>query len=416
MVANRYPGKNVSAVKTHNIQAILLNLLFNEPSSRVMLAREISISTTTITKLVDELISQGIIEEQVKSISGRRRVGRPHGELFLVRDSRYALGVHIGGGIFRLGLVNLRNEVVEHKFCHFQFNAPVNDVISEIGEQCNQLIQDSGISRESIIGIGVGAPGLVNYKTGVIGYAKNQGWQNAPVSRWLGEKTGLEVVVENNVRAMALGEAFFGAGRDISSLLFVYGRRGVGAGIIVDNKIYRGTSLGAGEIGHTFVIQDSEDKASFGSVRTLEDLVSAPALVNQAKEVCKNYPEGLLAKYMTGADEITALERFFEAVRDGDDQARNVVEKSARYLGLSLVNAVNLLNPELILLGGIFAQEKDIYIPIVKGIVRDLAFAGLGKNVKIQETSFGWKAGLLGASALALIHFLYLPQDEAEAI
>jgi predicted NBD/HSP70 family sugar kinase len=414
MVARRYAGKNVSAIKTHNIQAILLNLLANEPGSRVKLAREVSVSTTTVTKLVDELISQGLIEEKTERLSGHGKVGRPHSELYLVRDARYALGVHIGGGIFRLGLVNLHNEIVQHKLCHFRFNTPVMDVVFEIGEQCNQLIRDSRISRERIIGMGVGAPGLVDFRSGVLGFAKNQGWRNAPVGQWLSEQTGLDVIVENNVRAMALGEAFFGAGRDIHSLLFVYGHVGVGAAIVVDNKMYRGTSLGAGEIGHTFVVQNVGETVSLDSMKTLEDLVSAPALIKQAKELCKKHPEGLITRYMDGADEITALDKLFEAVRAGDNQARAMVERSARYLGISLANAVNLLNPELILLGGMFGQEKEIYIPIVKEVVKELAFAGLGEKVRIQETSFGWKAGLLGASALALIHFLYLSSEENE--
>jgi predicted NBD/HSP70 family sugar kinase len=113
---------------------------------------------------------------------------------------------------------------------------------------------------------------------------------------------------------------------------------------------------------------------------------------------------------------MTAIDKIFEAIRDGDIQARLIVERSARYLGLSLVNAINLLNPELILLGGLFAQEKEIYLPVVRDVVSELAFADLGKNVKIQETSFGWKAGLLGASALALIQMLYLPIDESEDV
>jgi len=212
MVANRYPGKNVSAVKTHNIQAILLNLLYHEPGYRVQLAKEISVSTTTVTKLVEELIAQGLVEERkTQEVKGRRRVGRPQSALYLARNSRYALGVHIGGGIYRVGLVNLRNEIIQHKICYFHLKTPVTEVLSEIAEQSNRLIQESGVPRERIIGVGVGAPGLVNYRTGVIGFAKNQQWRNVPVCELLGEKTGLAVIVENNVRAMALGEAFFGA-------------------------------------------------------------------------------------------------------------------------------------------------------------------------------------------------------------
>lgn len=412
MVRARYPGRNVSAVKSHNIRAILLNLLYNEPAYRVKLARDIAVSTTTVAKLVDELMSQGLIEEQVEDNEGRRSVGRPQNALYLVRDSRHAIGVHIGGGIYRAAVVNLRNEILHHKYGYFELTAPAADVVPNIIQTVDELVNECGVCRESLIGIGVGAPGLVNYQNGVVGFAKNLGWKNVPLRDWIKQELNMPVIVENNVRAMALGEAFFGDCRDANSLLFVYGRLGVAAGIVVDHQIYHGISLGAGEIGHNFIIQMPGSGLEPGACETLENLVSAPALLRQAKTISANYPEGILAGYLKEHKDTEAVDKIFAAVRRGDPQAKALVEASAQYLALALVNAINFINPELILLGGMFAQEKDIYLPILREMTKELSFASLGKNVAIQETSFGWRAGLLGASALALTHFFYTsPED-----
>jgi predicted NBD/HSP70 family sugar kinase len=412
MSSVKYFGKNVSSVKAHNIQAILMNLLYNEPAYRVSLAEDIAVSTTTVTKLVDELIVQGIIEERAEENEGRRSVGRPHNALFLVKDALHAIGIHIGGGVYRIAIVNLRNEIFYHKFGSFNIPTPYEEVMQKIINDTNQLVEECGICRENIIGIGVGAPGLVNYKTGVIGFAKNQNWKNAPIADMLSAQLNLPVVVENNVRSMALAEALFGVGRNIGSLLFIYGRLGVAAGIVVNREIYRGINLGAGEIGHTFIIQAENEAGSPSIKTTLEDLVSEPALVRKAEALMKKEPNGLLAKIIENNDSKPVIEGLFEAVRQGDLQAKKLVETSAKYLGIAIVNAVNFLNPELILLGGMFNQEKDLYLPILEEMVKTLSFSKLGEQIKIQGTEFDWKAGVLGASSLALKHFFYLPNDD----
>ena len=411
MASPRFSGQNVSAVKTRNIRAILMNLLYNEPGYRVQLARDISVSTTTVTKLVEELIEQGIVEERLDEVDGPRSVGRPQNAIYLLRDARQAVGVHIGGGIYRIAIVNLRNEILFHRMGEYDIKKPADDVLNLIAENIDNLLSECQVCRENIIGVGIGAPGLVNFKTGVIGYAKNQGWRNVEVGLMFSEHLNLPVVVENNVRAMALGEALFGCGRDVNTLLFLYGRLGVAAGIVVDRHIYRGINLGAGEIGHTFIVQNVSGDGLIGGYHTLEEMVSAPTLIEQAQAAAREYPDSVLGQTLLDAVDNEAVERIFAAARQSDPQASQIVERSARYLGLALTNAINFINPELILLGGMFAQGEDIYLPVIKEMVGQLSFAGMGDRVQICSTSFGWRAGVLGASALALAHFFYLPPE-----
>lgn len=416
MIPARYLGQNVSAVKSRNICAILMNLLYHEPIYRVKLAKAIAISTTTVTKLIDELISLGIVEEKLEEINGLRCVGRPQNAIFLNRDAYHAIGVHIGGGMFRIGVVNLRNEILHNRMDNYDLKSPAIDVMKLIIKKIESMIKECQIKREKILGIGIGAPGLVNSISGEIGYAKNQGWWNVPISTIFKENLGFPVVVENNVRSMALGETLFGVGKDVNTLLFVYGRLGVGAGIVVNHHIYHGSNLGAGEIGHTFIIQNEGNDELLGEHHTLEDLISAPVLIEQARALKSKNPDSLLAKTLQSQDGNQAIEEIYNSARQGDVFAQKLVKKHAQYLGIALVNAVNLINPELILLGGMFNQGIDLYLPVIRHMVDTMTFAEIGKKVKIRETSYGWKAGLLGASALALSNFFYLPPKNEEIV
>jgi glucokinase len=223
----------------------------------------------------------------------------------------------------------------------------------------------------------------------------------------LQEKLNLPVVVDNNVRAMALGEAYFGAGRGADTLAFVYGRTGVGAGFVVGGDIFRGSNTGAGEIGHTIIIPEGGEPCRCGKRGCLETLVSENVILREADKIARANSDGLLAQLMKKETDLRPIERVFNAARQGDQDTRQMIAARACYLGIALANLVNILNPELILLGGMFAQGDDLILPVAEQTMRETAFAGLGEKVRVQTTSFGWRAGVIGASALALLRFFY---------
>jgi glucokinase-like ROK family protein len=405
-------GSNINRVKMHNVRAVLLSLLNNEPAYRVQIAKQTSLSTTTITNIIDELIGLGIVaEDGIEESSGRRRVGRPRAALRLVKDARYAIGVQIGVGTYKIAIANLKAEIHFNRNYTFSKSTPPDEVFQCISEQIEEIITENGVDRQRIMGVGVGAAGLVNYHTGVNILSTNLGWENVPIRDWLEKRLDLPVVVDNNVKAMALAEAYFGSGRNASSLVFVYSRAGVGSGIVVGNRLLRGADLGAGEIGHMIIIADGGKSCRCGQCGCLETIVSESALVKQAQELSQKHPDSLLARYLE-SDASQPLDRVFKAAREGDPTASEMIELSARYLGIALANTVNLLNPEIIVLGGLFLQGHDLFLPVARQTLRDTAFAGLGKKVKLWATSFGWQAGIVGASVLALTAFFYLNPEE----
>jgi predicted NBD/HSP70 family sugar kinase/biotin operon repressor len=406
--SNNLLGSNIYLVKSHNLRAILLSLLQDGPISRVELAEKLSLSNTTITNLIAELLDQGIIrEEQVESSEKRRRVGRPRRMLRLVPSARYAVGVHIGVGIFRVAITNLFAEIIYNEIATFDLTTQPEGVIKDIVRLIEIAIEKSAIERERVIGVGVGASGLVNYERGINVLAPRLGWENVPIQHLMEIQLDLPVCVDNNVRTMALAEAFFGDGRGVGVLAFVYGRIGVGSGIVVDGQVFRGSGAGAGEIGHTTIIPQGGDTCTCGNTGCLETLLSEPVWIRHAENLAASHPDSTLATYLKQGDERSPIELIFSAATDGDELAKQFIEDRSCYLGIALANLVNVLNPELIILGGMFAQGSDLILPIAEAKMREAAFAGFGEKVKLKITSYGWRAGVIGAAALALTTFFY---------
>lgn len=411
MIETNFLGSNLNQVKAHNLQAILLRLLHEEQLSRVQLARRTNLSSTTITNLVTELIERGLVVEDCNTPDEEepRGVGRPRTGLCLAPNARYAIGIHIGVGLFRVALVNLRAEILHNRIVQFAADAPALEVIEQMAAAVETLLAAAGVAREALLGVGVGASGLVTPSAGVIHLAPNLGWHEVPIRALLQNRLRLPVTLDNNVRAMALGEAYFGSGRGAQSLAFVYGRVGVGAGFVVDGQLFRGSHTGAGEIGHTIIVPENGLLCRCGRRGCLETLVSERVLLEQAAEIAARHPDGRLERLLAAPGENAPIECIFQAAREGDADACRLIERQGYYLGIALANLVNVLNPQLIVLGGMFAQGADLIQPVAERVIRQMAFANLGEKVRLATTPFGWRAGVTGAAALALLHFFYQP-------
>jgi glucokinase-like ROK family protein len=408
MVLNQsFTGRNSSTIKAHNLHTILLALLRYEHASRVDLAKMTGLSNTTITNLITELLEQGIVvEEGTTQLRRRPGAGRPRMALRLVPDARYALGVHIGVGLIRVAITDLRANVLAVQSFTHPLDKSANEVLNRIVDQTHLLLDQTGVENDRIIGIGVGASGLVDPEIGVNVMAPNLGWNDVPIQAVLADRLELPATVDNNVRAMALGEALFGSAQNVRVLAFVYARQGVGAGFVVDGQLFRGTVAGAGEIGHTTITLEGGQLCRCGNRGCLEPLVSEPSIIAEAKKLARHFDHGMLATHLGSTDE-PSIEQVFAAARNGDAATQTMLKERARYMGIALANLVNVLNPELILLGGIFYQGRDLLLPTVEETMRQRSFGNLGQQIKLQPTSFGQQAGVVGAAALALTNFFY---------
>ena len=414
IIQPRRLGSNSLTIKSHNLQTILLALLKHEHISRAQLASLSGLSNTTITNLIAELLEQGIVvEEGTSRLKRRPGAGRPRTALRLKPEARYVIGIHIDVGLIRIALTDLRANVIKSYTFEHHLNKSVDDVLDETINQTNRLLADSNIEPQSVIGIGIGASGLVDPQTGVNLMAPNLGWKNVPIRDIFQQRLGFPVAVNNNVRAMALGEALFGLAQNVRVSAFVYARHGVGAGFVVDGQLYHGSRAGAGEIGHTTISLEDGELCHCGNRGCLEPLVSEPSILAQAHSLARQDSTGLLAAQLASVTKPT-IEQIFAAARAGDVTTQTMLTKRAYYMGIALANLVNILNPELIVLGGIFFQGQDLLLATVEETMRQRSFGNLAELVDVRATGFGQYAGVIGAAALALNHFFYHQQQSLQ--
>lgn len=401
-------GSNPTRMKSQNMRAVLMAFLRHGELSRARLAELTGLSSTTITNLVAEMAAAGLVTELASPQNGSRSVGRPRTPLRLRPEAGHAVGVHVSVGHIRIALTDLCGRIVADRALRHDLTTPAETVLAETARQIEALLAAHAAPPDSIVGVGVGASGLVNPQSGVNVLAPNLGWRNVAIRDLLEQRLGLPVVVDNNVRAMALAEARFGAGRDVEVMAFIYARIGVGAGIIVGQQLFRGSGAGAGEIGHITILPDGGEPCRCGNHGCLETLVSEPAILRLAAEVAAQAPDGLLAQHLRQATaEETRLAAVFAAARAGDAPTLAMLEERGHYTGIALANLVNVLNPNLILLGGLFSQAADLLLPAIETTLRARAFADLGEAVQLRTTSFGAQAGMIGAAALALDTLFY---------
>lgn len=397
------PSRSASSavfVKANNMRTLLLALLRRQPISRVRLARATSLSTTTVTNLVAELMEQGVLCEAGTDMQAAATgAGRPPLALLLRPESRCALGVHIGVRQVRLALVDLQANILDHEIFELNPAEPAEQVLERMADYCRLMRERNALSMPggALVGLGVGASGLVESHSGTNIFAPNLGWRNVPLGQWLGERLDLPVVVDNNVRCMALAESLYGVGRNVRALAYVYARIGVGAGIVVDGEIYRGSDYGAGEIGHWVMAGIGGDLCRCGNRGCLETLISETVLLERARAIDPD---------LIG-DRPNALALIFSAARGGHLSLVEMLEERAYHVGLALANLVNVLNPQMIMLGGWLYDAFDLIEPVVDRTMRRHAFGGLGNRVDVLPTSFGSYSGVIGAGVLALERFFY---------
>ena len=399
-------GTSGSNIKSHNMRVILLALLRYKTVSRVRLAHLTGLSTTTITNLVTELMARGLITE--KGIRRQGSVGRPRTALSLAPDARYAVGVHVGVGSVRVTLTNLLARPLAILKLEHPLECAAQEVLIETLRLVHEIINANAIPPTDVVGVGIGASGLVDIKTGVNVMAPNLGWRNIPLRAWFSERLDFPIHVDNNVRAMALAEAMFGPEPRGHVLAFVYARIGVGAGFVLGDQLYSGSGAGAGEIGHMTLLVENEREVECrcGNYGCLETLFSEPVIVRAAQALAEAAPEEMLAQSLASGNG-SALDCVFAAAERGDAATQAMLAERAGYMGIALANLVNILNPDRIVLGGMFVQGRSWLLPATEATMRRRAFANLGARVQIETTSFGRDVGPIGAAALALNQFFY---------
>jgi len=320
-------------------------------------------------------------------------------------EKKYSIGVDLGGTNIVCAIVNYQGKIVNRLKVPTFAERGKEATIKRIIETIHENIVQSNIALDDIIGIGIGAPGPLDTKRGVINFAPNlPGWRDVPLKKILEVEFSMKVVLENDANAAAWGERCFGIGRGVDNLVCFTLGTGIGGGIIIDSKIYHGSNYGAAELGHMTVNKDGP-RCNCGNYGCLEAYSSATGIKNRIKSRIK---EGIKSDFLNfdSDDELLdsiRLKSIFETARKGDKLTKDIVEEAISYLGIAIANITNILNPEMVVLVGGITNEGDKLLIPLKEEVKKRAFYSNYKSLKIVIGKLGGNAGVLGAAALLWI-------------
>ncbi|MEH7332919.1 ROK family glucokinase [Neobacillus drentensis] len=316
-------------------------------------------------------------------------------------SDQWFAGVDLGGTTTKIAFISM-NGVIVHKWEIPTDNSNEGqNITSNIAKSINKKLTELGANREQLIGIGMGAPGPVDYEAGIILNVVNLGWKdNYPLKESLEAATSLPAVIENDANCAALGEMWQGAGNGAKDLVCVTLGTGVGGGVIANGNIVQGVNGAAGEIGHITAIPFGGAPCNCGKSGCLETVASATGIVRLANEaLLKDGSNGELAEKHAANGNITAKD-VFDSARNGDLLAKKVLDDVSFHLGYVLANIANTLNPEKIVLGGGVSKAGDILLKSVRENFEKYAFSSVKDSTKLAVATLGNDAGVLGAAYL----------------
>lgn len=315
----------------------------------------------------------------------------------------YIIAVDLGGTKIGLGLVTLTGQILKSRTMATPVNSPAEKVIQLIITEIKKLLAEAKAPLSKIKGLGIGAPGQILPEEGIVASSPNlPTWKNVQIKKPLERALKIPVFLDNDAKAATLGELYFGAGLGKKNFLYVTISTGIGCGIVINGKIYRGAKNIAGEVGH-MIIQPGGAKCGCGSYGCWETLASGTGFSRLAQEKLKKYRRQTLLLKLTGGNikkvDAKILDR---AVRQNDPLAKKIWQEATTYLGIGFVNLVNIFNPSLIIVGGGLSQAGDLIFKPVRKIVRKRAFSIAAKTVKIVPARLKTNSGLLGAAGLVI--------------
>lgn len=396
---------NSKLSKQINRSLILHSIRQRGSISRTDLASITGLTSGTVSNITNELLKEGIIITKGTTDS---KGGRPKVLLEINSKSNLVLGVNIGGTKIVTLLTDLDGRVIRRHDEVLNREWSVINQINRIIETAHRVVC-SEQEWQHIIGAGVGIPGLLNSKKGISLFSPNLGWRNLPIRRILEDELGIPVFIDNAVRLGALGEKWWGAGAEFKHIVALYVGTGVGAGMIIEDKIFRGGNEAAGEIGHVVVAEDGE-RCSCGKQGCLEAMASGPAIVRQANHLLtQTGQDSLLRSYLAQGVPLTG-ELVCEAAMQGDQIANEVMQRVGHYIGVGMAILINLFNPELLVFNGGVSKSWELIKDTVLETVENRAMPGQAQTVKIIPSDLGDSVGPLGAASL-VIHELFSNPD-----
>lgn len=295
------------------------------------------------------------------------------------------IGIDIGGTDTKIGLVDVNQKLLASRVIPTEAQNDPKQVVQKIGRTVLELMEELGIAMDQCVGAGVGVPGTVDRKRGVVIYSNNIRWEEVPLAKLLAEYLPVPIRIANDADCAALGETAAGAAKDYQDVVMLTLGTGVGGSVVLDGKIFEGRKTGGSELGHMVIVENGE-LCSCGRRGCLEAYASATAL--------KKAAEKAFGKSMEP-------EEIFRRAQEGEKTARVIVEDYLQKLGTGVVNIVNIFRPQMLLIGGGISRQGELLLDPIRKVMQEKCFGGsYGEIPEIEIAALGNQAGMIGAANL----------------
>ncbi|NMB13497.1 MAG: ROK family transcriptional regulator [Firmicutes bacterium] len=397
-------GHNAADIKNRNLSVIIRTIKKAEMISRTELADETGLSNPAVGNLVAELVQLGLVREMG---SVNQPVGRSRVLLTLNDESVQVIGIEIArNGVYGV-LADMKGTPIATSEKSFAPGSTSDIVLGALYEVIGETFTSTKQRKAPLIGIGIGTPGPVNVEKGKVFEPPNfPGLQNVSLKHIIEERYHAPCYLNDDARTSALGEAWFGAGQDVSSLVFISLGEGIGSGVIFDHHLYEGTHDIAGQIGH-FTVEPKGRRCDCGNIGCLETLASIPAIAWRART------SGVVDA--CDVSDGTVVLRLVDAYHSGEPGARKLFDETLDYIVTAVVSAINSYDPEMVVLGGRLVRTYPEMVDIVRRRVVARCYYHIANDLRIVASQLGPKTSALGAIVLLLQRLLYEPVATLEA-
>jgi predicted NBD/HSP70 family sugar kinase len=374
-------------MKSVNKSIILNKIRTSAPISRAEIAKETKLTPPTVSSNVKELIEQGLVKESELGVS---QGGRKPTMLLINNKAFYVIGVDAGPEKIECMLADLSGRIVERTSSQLITPISNEEFLETLTNSIRNILQATTLDTEKVVGIGVAMHGVVEVETGISLFAPNLGLTDIPIKDELEKAFKIDVKVENDARAMALGESWFGDHGELSSMLAVNIGRGVGAGLVIEGNLYHGAQDIAGEVGHMTIDLHGEI-CECGNRGCLQTFATGSAIAKQAEKFMR--PENIP---LTG-------ERVYELALKGNPDCIRILKETGITIGVGLTNLIHIINPEKIVLGGGVTKAEEFIFPSIRKAIDERILTAGAKQTDIVISKLGDDATIIGAVALLLV-------------
>jgi glucokinase-like ROK family protein len=386
------------SVRKVNTSLVLNALRLHAPISRAELASITKLNRSTISNIVNVLLEDGLVLEMDTLES---KIGRPGIALALRPEAGAVIGVEIGVGFISIILTDFVADILWREWHECSPTKPQIEIISEAEQLIDQAISFAEEKRLRVLGIGLGVPGLVNVQKGELLFAPNLGWRDVPLRLMWNQRFHLPLYVENEANLGALGEYYFGVGRNVDNFIYLSSGVGLGGGVIINGNLFTGGRGFAGEIGH--IQRDSQGEiCGCGRRGCWETQVGPRAVLQRVKRAIEADPDNTHTKYVNGDLGNLTFNQVVDCAVQGDPLCRSALEEVGKNLGTGIADLANIFNPQKVVIGGAFSYGREIILPVLEGTISTETLPAVKEDLQVIFSEHGADACVLGAIAVVL--------------